>query len=87
MQYEFPPDLRERVQARMTHGEYLSEDDLLRKALDALEDRELQLLQRWHEGNRIAMEQSRQGLSKPLDLDCVMEQVTKRMVEHRSGDG
>lgn len=85
MQYQFPPDLDERVRARMTDGAYQSEDDLLREALDALDDRERQLLQRWHEGNRIAMEQSRQGLSKPLDLDRVMEQVTKRMAEHQSG--
>lgn len=33
------------------------------------------------------MEQSRQGLSKSLDLDRVMEQVTKRMAEHQSVDG
>jgi hypothetical protein len=60
----------------MTDGACQSEDDLLREA---------KLVERWHEGNRIAIEQSRQGLSKPLDLDRVMEQVAKRMAEHQPG--
>jgi hypothetical protein len=51
----------------------------LRTALDALEERDDEKLRRWHEGNRIAMEQSRLGLSKPLDVEALLERVEKRV--------
>jgi Arc/MetJ-type ribon-helix-helix transcriptional regulator len=37
MQYQFPPDVEERIHARMASGQYDSEDDLFRAALDTLE--------------------------------------------------
>ena len=40
MDYQFPPDLKKIVRERMESGEYGSEDDLLRDALKALEDRQ-----------------------------------------------
>jgi Arc/MetJ-type ribon-helix-helix transcriptional regulator len=86
MTYQFPPDLDERVKARMTRGAYRSEDDLLREALDALDQREQENLQQWQERNRIAADQSRLGLSKPLDLEKVLERVEKRVAEHRQGE-
>jgi Arc/MetJ-type ribon-helix-helix transcriptional regulator len=67
MSYQFPPDLEERVKARMSDGRYGSEDDLLRQAMDALDQLEQDKITRWDERNQIALEQSRHGLSKPLD--------------------
>lgn len=81
MSYQFPPD----VEARMTGGIYRSEDDLLREALDALDEREQLRLKQWQERNLIAAEQSRLGLSKPLDLERVLERVEKRVAENRAG--
>ena len=37
MQHQFPPDVEERIHARMASGGYASEDDLFRVALDTLE--------------------------------------------------
>lgn len=41
MVYEFPPDLAKAVREQMAAGEYSSEDDLLRDALQALEERKI----------------------------------------------
>jgi Arc/MetJ-type ribon-helix-helix transcriptional regulator len=60
-------------------GGYHNEDDVLRTALDALEEREREKLRRWHEGNRIAIEQSAQGLSKPLDDEAVIARLRARL--------
>ena len=84
MPYQLPPDISEQVQSFVFAG-YRDEDDVLREALKALEAREQEKLRRWHEGNRIAMEQSRQGLSKPLDLEALLERVEHRAA--REGNG
>lgn len=44
MTYPFPPDLQQMVSARLAQGAYQSEDDVLRSALEALEEREEDLL-------------------------------------------
>jgi Arc/MetJ-type ribon-helix-helix transcriptional regulator len=79
MPYQLPADISERVQACVAGGNYRSEDEVLRDALDALEQREQEKLRRWNEGNAIAMEQSRQGLSKPLDDDAVLSRLRARL--------
>ena len=38
--YQFPPDIQQRVSARLTAGAYRSEDDVIREAMEALEERE-----------------------------------------------
>ena len=70
----------------MSAGVYQSEDDLLREALDALDQREQVALNRWHERNQTAIEQSRQGLSKPLDLERLLDRVEQRVASHHQGD-
>ena len=72
MPYELPPDVDHRVQAYLAAGGYQSQDDVL-------EERDQEKLRRWHEGNRLAMEQSRQGLSKPLDLEALLDRVERRV--------
>ena len=81
MSYNFPPDLEGRVKARMSDGQYQSEDDLLREAMDALDQLEQDKLTRWEERNRIALEQSRQGLSKPLDDEAVLGRLRERLAK------
>lgn len=78
--YQFPPDIQQRVSARLTVGAYRSEDDVIREAMDALEEREQSKLLRWNQRNQIAIEQSRAGLSKPLSLDDVLNRVEKRLI-------
>jgi hypothetical protein len=47
--------------------------------VDALEQHEQDKLRRWHEGNKLAIEQSRQGQSKPIDLESLLDRVEKRV--------
>jgi Arc/MetJ-type ribon-helix-helix transcriptional regulator len=79
MLHQLPPDISERLQACVASGSYRSEEEVLREALDALEQREQDKLRRWHEGNKIATEQSRQGLSKPLDDEAVVARLRQRL--------
>jgi Arc/MetJ-type ribon-helix-helix transcriptional regulator len=74
MNYQFPPDIEERLKARMRDGRYRSEDDVLREAMDALDQLEQDKLMRWNERNRIATRQSQQGLSKPLGDKAVLDE-------------
>ena len=85
MHYQFPPDLRQRVQTRLSEGTYESEDDLLRDAMNALDELDREKLRLFQEGNRIALEQSRLGLSKPLDFNALLERVEARVVAEGKG--
>ena len=85
MSYQFPPDLEQRVKARMSQRGHPSEDDVLREAMNALDELELAKLRLWNERNQIAIEQSRRGLSKPLDLESLLNRVEKRFAEHSQG--
>ena len=79
MNYQFPPDIEERLKARMSDGRYQTEDEVLREAMDALDQLEQDKLTRWDERNRIAMQQSRQGLSRPLDDEAVLDRLRERL--------
>jgi Arc/MetJ-type ribon-helix-helix transcriptional regulator len=79
MSYQFPPDIQERLKARMNQGRYRSEDDVLRDAMDALDQLEQEKLIRWHERNRISMQESQQGLSRPLDDESVLRRLRERL--------
>ena len=81
MNYQFPPDIEERLKARMSDGRYQSEDDVLREAMDALDQLEQDKLIRWDEGNRLAIRQSREGLSKPLDDEAVLGRLRERLAK------
>ena len=81
MSYQFPDDLEERLKARLATDKYQTEDDVIRDALDALDELEQEKLHRWHEGNRIAIQQSRMGLSKPLDEDKLIAEVTAELAK------
>jgi Arc/MetJ-type ribon-helix-helix transcriptional regulator len=77
--YQFPPDLDERIRAQMLRRGLLNEDDVLRDAMDALDQLEQNKLRRWYEGNEVAIEQSRLGFSKPLDLESMLDRIEKRV--------
>ena len=81
MSYQFPPDLEVRVKARMSDGRFESEDDLLRKAMDALDQLEHDRLMRWNERNQIAVQQGREGLSKPIDDEAVLSRLRERLAK------
>ena len=43
MSYPFPPDIAARIEVQLSSGEYASEDDLLREALDSLAEQKADL--------------------------------------------
>jgi Arc/MetJ-type ribon-helix-helix transcriptional regulator len=79
MHYQLPPDISERLHACIATGSYRSEEEVLRDALDALAEREVDKLRRWHEGNQISIAQSRQGLAQPLDDQAVLARLHARL--------
>ena len=85
MHNQFPHDLQQRVQARLSEGTYESEDELLRDAMNALDELDRERIRLFQEGNRIALEQSRLGLSKPLDLEALLQRVESRVTAEGKG--
>jgi len=83
MTYEFPADIRDRLQARLNDGTYSCEDDVIRDAMDALDEVEQTKHERRSERNRLAAQQSEQGLSRPLDD----ERVLARLLDALGKDG
>jgi len=80
MSYAFPDDIQKRLAARLSDGGvYQNEDDVLRDAMDALDQLEQDRLAAWNERNRLAVEQSRQGVSKPLDDQRVLTRLRERL--------
>lgn len=81
MAYQFPPDVEERIKRHMESGAYASEDEVLRDAMGALDQLEVDKIARWHERNQLASEQSKQGLSRPLDDDKVLARLRERLAK------
>ncbi len=79
MAHEFPIDIQERLQSRLDNGLYQNENDVIRDAMDALDQVEQDKLARWSERNRLAAEQSAQGLSRPLDDQRVLARLRERL--------
>jgi len=84
MHYEFPPDLRQRVSARLADGSYQSEDELLRDAMNALDELDREKLRLFHARNLVTAEQSRLGLSTPLNLDAMLSRIEDRVAAEGS---
>jgi Arc/MetJ-type ribon-helix-helix transcriptional regulator len=79
--YQFPDDVEQLIRERMALGLYASEDEVLRDALGALDEREQERLVRWDARNRLAIEQSKQGLSRPLNDEQVLARLRKRLAQ------
>lgn len=79
MSHQVPPDIEERLQSRIKDGRYECTDAVLRDAMDALDQVEHDKLLRWNERNRLAIQQSQQGLSKPLDDEAVLQRLRSRL--------
>ena len=83
MSHVIPTNIQQRIEALMASGEYENEDVVLEQEIDALawRRREEEKLRRWNERNRQAVDESRRGLSKPLDLEAVLNRVETRVAE------
>jgi Arc/MetJ-type ribon-helix-helix transcriptional regulator len=72
-------------------GAFSNPQEALRHAIELLDAERTQAysvndnekrLERWNERNNTAIEQSKQGLSKPLDDDAVMSRLNSRISEN-----
>jgi len=69
MSYQFPSDIRERLDAFLQGGALRSDDDVIRRALDALADADSKKWRRWHERNQLAQDDFAEGRMEPLDRE------------------
>jgi Arc/MetJ-type ribon-helix-helix transcriptional regulator len=83
--YQMPPDIQQWVDAHLNAGAYKSTDEVFRDAMNALDELDREKLRLFEVGNRIAEEQSRLGLSKPLNLAAVLERVEQRVTSRGNG--
>ena len=79
MTFQLPPDIHKNIQAHIASGDYQNEEDVLRTAMHLLGQREEDVLKKWDEKNQIAIEQSQQGLSKPLNDQAVLGRMRSRL--------
>jgi Arc/MetJ-type ribon-helix-helix transcriptional regulator len=81
MAYSFPPDIAQRMQAQMMTGQFLTEDDVLREAIDALERRQ-QSLRTLQAMVREADEDISAGRVGTFDADETKRAVRMRLAQH-----
>ena len=78
MPYHFPPDIEERVRAQLESGQFQTEDDVLREAIDSLEKRQ-HGLRELQDMVREADEDVAAGRVGPFDADETKVAVRKRL--------
>jgi antitoxin ParD1/3/4 len=82
MELAVSPELQQIVREKVASGDYASEDDVLREALQLLEDRDR--LRTWKlEALRneiaVGIQQAEQGMVAPLDMDAIRTKVAERL--------
>jgi len=80
MNYQFPPELAEKVRRHMESGRFQSEEQLIGEAFKALDDREMQI-EEIKRKIAAGVKQLDEGLGAPLDLEAFLERVNAK---HRS---
>jgi putative addiction module CopG family antidote len=84
MQYTFPKDLRQRIDAQLALGLFLNEDDVIREAIDALEKRQ-QGLHQLRQLVQVAEAEIEAGNADSFNAETTKEAVRLRFL--RSGVG
>jgi Arc/MetJ-type ribon-helix-helix transcriptional regulator len=79
MNHSFPPDIQERLAWRLKSGGYASEEEVIRDAMDALEQRDLDVVTRWNERNQLAESQSNHGLCRASNDEEVLGRLRARL--------
>ena len=78
MQYHFPSDIQQRVQAQIETGQFETEDAVLREAIDTLEKRQ-RGLRNLQDMVREADEDIAAGRLGPFDADKTKAAVRERL--------
>ncbi len=81
MSHQLPPDLEERIKAQIETGEFETEEDVLREALDTLEKHQLGL-QELRQMVREADDDIAAGRVGPFDAEETQRAVRERLRQH-----
>ena len=81
MSYELPPDLEERIKAQIETGQFETEEDVLREALDTLEKRQ-RGLQKLRQMVQEADDDIAAGRVGPFDAEETKRAVRQRLSQH-----
>jgi Arc/MetJ-type ribon-helix-helix transcriptional regulator len=84
MAYQFPPDVAQRIKAYLACGEYATEDDVLRDAIQALDARSKAYqdeVTRFRAELQESIEQADRGESRPLDPEALKREIRKELAE------
>lgn len=73
--YQFPPDIQEHLKARLSEGQYQSEDGVLRDAMDALDQLEQDKFARWRDRTRLAVERMQSMDHRSVDQPASLRPV------------
>lgn len=85
MPYQLPADLERRVRAQIESGQFETEDDVLREAIDTLEKRQ-RGLESLRDMVREADEDIAAGRVGPFNADKTKIAVKERLEAHGVGD-
>jgi antitoxin ParD1/3/4 len=82
MEFAVSPDLERLVREKVESGHYGSTDEVLREALQLLDDRDR--LRAWkleelRKDVALGIQQAEQGLVEPLDMDAIRAKVAERL--------
>jgi Arc/MetJ-type ribon-helix-helix transcriptional regulator len=80
--YPFPPDIELRIRAQIESGQFATEDDVLREAIDTLEKRQRGLCELRNKV-READADIAYGRVGPFDANEAKSAVRKRLAQHR----
>jgi len=85
MLQQLPPDLEQRVRAQMASGQFETEEDVLREALDTLERRQ-RGLEELRQMVREADDDIAAGRVGPFDAEETKRSVRQRLSRHGVSD-
>ncbi|HZW29833.1 MAG TPA: type II toxin-antitoxin system ParD family antitoxin [Isosphaeraceae bacterium] len=82
MELAVSAELQQIVREKVESGDYASADDLLREALQLLDDRDR--LRAWklealRQEIAVGIQQAEQGMVAPLDMDAIRTKVAERL--------
>jgi antitoxin ParD1/3/4 len=86
MELAVSPELQQIVREKVERGDYASADDLLREALQLLDDRDRLRAWKLEELRKeiaVGIQQAEQGMVAPLDMDAIRTKVAERLRSQR----
>lgn len=82
MELAVSTELQQIVREKVESGDYASADDVLREALQLLEDRDrlrAWKLEQLRKEIAVGIQQAEQGMVAPLDMDAIRTKVAERL--------